>query len=118
MQTNKPLLLIADDYENEVINTIVLNKLRSTFNVVCTKAPGFGDNQKEMLMDIAALCGATFYNKDLNMKLEEATLDNLGTIKKVIVTKDNTTLVSGSESNPAVEERIAEIKTRIADKEL
>lgn len=118
VQTNKPLLLIADDYENEVINTIVLNKLRGTFNVVCTKAPGFGDNQKEMLMDIAALCGATFYNKDLNMKLEEATLDNLGTIKKVIVTKDNTTLVSGSESNPAVEERIAEIKTRIADKEL
>lgn len=118
VQTNKPLLLIADDYENEVINTIVLNKLRGTFNVVCTKAPGFGDNQKEMLMDIAALCGATFYNKDLNMKLEEATLDNLGTIKKVIVTKDNTTLVSGSESNPAVEERISEIKTRIADKEL
>ena len=118
VQTNKPLLLIADDYENEVINTIVLNKLRGTFNVVCTKAPGFGDNQKEMLMDIAALCGATFYNKDLNMKLEEATLDNLGTIKKVIVTKDNTTLVSGSESNPAVEERISEIKKRIADKEL
>ena len=118
VQTNKPLLLIADDYENEVINTIVLNKLRGTFNVVCTKAPGFGDNQKEMLMDIAALCGATFYNKDLNMKLEEATLDNLGTIKKVIVTKDNTTLVSGSESNPAVEERISEIKKRITDKEL
>ncbi|MDD6467318.1 MAG: chaperonin GroEL, partial [Erysipelotrichaceae bacterium] len=99
VQTNKPLLVIAEDYENEVINTIILNKLRGTFNVVCTKAPGFGDNQKDMLMDIAALCNATFYNKDLNMKLEDAKLEDLGMIKKVIVTKDNTTLVSNNETN-------------------
>lgn len=118
VQTNKPLLLIAEDFENEVINTIVLNKLRGTFNVVCTKAPGFGDNQKDILMDIAALCNATFYNKDLNMKLEDAKLENLGTIKKLIVTKDSTTLISGNDTNPAVEERINEIKSRIEDKTL
>ena len=118
VQTNKPLLLIAEDFENEVINTIVLIKLRGTFNVVCTKAPGFGDNQKDILMDIAALCNATFYNKDLNMKLEDAKLENLGTIKKLIVTKDSTTLISGNDTNPAVEERINEIKSRIEDKTL
>ena len=118
VQTNKPLLLIAEDFENEVINTIVLNKLRGTFNVVCTKAPGFGDNQKDILMDIAALCNATFYNKDLNMKLEDAKLENLGTIKKLIVTKDSTTLISGNDTNLAVEERINEIKSRIEDKTL
>lgn len=114
LKTNKSLLLIAEDYENEVISTLVLNKLRGTFNVVATKAPGFGDNQKEMLQDIAALTGAKLYNKDLNMKLEELQLEELGTIKKVIVTKDNTTMISGNEENPELKARIEEIKTRVA----
>ena len=114
LKTNKPLLLIAEYYENEVISTLVLNKLRGTFNVVATKAPGFGDNQKEMLQDIAALTGAKLYNKDLNMKLEELQLEELGTIKKVIVTKDNTTMISGNEENPELKARIEEIKTRVA----
>ena len=113
LQANKPLLLVAEDFENEVISTLVLNKLRGTFNVVATKAPGFGDNQKEMLQDIAALTNAKFYNKDLNMKLEEMKLEELGTIKKVIVTKDNTTMISGNETSEELNERIAEIKTRL-----
>ena len=105
LQANKPLLLVAEDFENEVISTLVLNKLRGTFNVVATKAPGFGDNQKEMLQDIAALTNAKFYNKDLNMKLEEMKLEELGTIKKVIVTKDNTTMISGNETSEELKER-------------
>lgn len=113
VQQNKPLLLIAEDYENEVTSTLVLNKLRGAFNVVATKAPGFGDNQKEMLQDIAVLTGATFYNKDINMKLSDLTVEDLGTIKKVIISKDNTTMISGNEANPALEERIKEIKASI-----
>lgn len=113
LQANKPLLLIAEDFENEVISTLVLNKLRGTFNVVATKAPGFGDNQKEMLLDLAALTNTKFYNKDLNMKLEEMKLEELGTIKKVIVNKDNTTMISSNDASNELKERIEEIKTRI-----
>ena len=91
VQANRALLIIADDLENEVVSTLALNKLRGTFNVVATKAPGFGDNQKEMLQDIAILTGATFYSKDLQMELKDMQLSDLGTVKKIVVTKDNTT---------------------------
>lgn len=114
LKTNKPLLLVAEDYENEAISSLVLNKLRGAFNVVATKAPGFGDKQKEMLEDIAVLTGAKFYNKDLNMKLSDLTIEDLGTIKKVIVKKDNTTLI-GHSSSEAVNARVEELKTQLAN---
>ena len=114
VQSNKPLLLIADDYENEVISTLVLNKLRGTFNVVATKAPGFGDNQKELLQDIAALTGSTFINKDISMELKDVTLDQLGTIKKVIVTKDHTTMIAGNNLSDSLKQRIESIENQLA----
>ena len=109
LQANKPLLIVADDIENEVVSTLVVNKLRGTFNVVATKAPGFGDNQKEMLKDIAILTNATFYSKDLSMNLKDMKIEDLGSVKKVLVTKDNTTMIGGAGDKANIEARIAEI---------
>lgn len=113
VKQNKPLFIIADDLENEVVSTLIVNKLRGTFNVVATKAPGFGDNQKEMLLDIATLTGATFYSKDLNMDLTELTIVDLGQAKKIIVTKDSTTILEGQGEKSSVEERISLIKQHL-----
>ncbi|MCR5793953.1 MAG: chaperonin GroEL [Solobacterium sp.] len=113
VKSNKPLLIIADDYDNEVMSTLIINKLRGTFNVVATKAPGFGDNAKNQLSDIAAMTGANFYAKDLNMNLNDMTVMDLGSAKKVVVAKDKTTIIDGQGDKAAVQARISEIKTAI-----
>ncbi len=111
VQSGRSLLLIADDFENEVISTIIVNKLRGTFNVVATKAPGFGDNSKEMLSDIAVMTNAKFFAKDLNMNITEADIDDLGSAKKVIIGKDKTTIIDGAGDKDSMDKRIAEIKS-------
>ena len=113
VQTNKSLLIIADDYENEVISTLIVNKLRGVFNVVATKAPGFGDNQKANLQDIAILTGSTFVSKDLGMNVKDVAMNDLGTAKKVVVEKEHTTIIDGAGSKKAFNERIKEIQNLI-----
>ena len=109
---HKPLLIIADDIDNDVTSTLIVNKLRGTFNVVATKAPEFGDAQKNILEDIAILTGAKFYSKDLNMELKNITLEDLGKAKKVTITKDNTTIIDGAGNKEAVDARINELNAQ------
>lgn len=109
VDSHKPLLIIADDLDNEVTATLIINKMRGTFNVVATKAPEFGENQKNILNDIAIETGATFYSKDLAMELKNITIEDLGSAKKVTITKDNTTIVEGAGDKSLIEGRISEI---------